>query len=295
MTLNNNVNTIIKHNFYLKTLFSISHTHVPKSMIAIIKFRTILNFILLFFSKNHFLRSNINYVFKTWFHLMHFDAFCSIMFRVYKKSSKRFSSKFQIHEFRKKIVLKIFSFFFSFFSVVTSALPSYIINETIILHDKNVFERFFLSETFQWKKFIVWAIKTVLKKAKNWLFHEINNIVTFSYYEKLTNQNSEMKNWSEWKNVVNVIKIWLKEKKKITIKIVATYAWRDISKKRQHSIDLTFNSKISFSNSSDIDLFPIDVTFRKKFKRKTTKHKKNKKKTISLSKSKKRKSENNDV
>ena len=62
------------------------------------------------------------------------------------------------------------------------------------------------------------------------------------------------------------------------MKIVATYAWRDVSKKRQHLINLTFDSKISFSNSSDINLFSIDVIFRKKFKRKTTKHKKNKKK-----------------
>ena len=79
-----------------------------------------------------------------------------------------------------------------------------------------------------------------------------------------------------------------KEKKNVTMKIVATYVWRDVSKKRQHSIDLIFDSKISFSNSSDIDSFSIDATFKKKFKRKTTELKKNKKKPTSLSKNKKK-------
>ena len=73
------------------------------------------------------------------------------------------------------------------------------------------------------------------------------------------------------------------------MKIVATYAWRNVLKKRQYSIDLTSDSKISFSNSSDIDSFSIDIIFRKKFKRKTTKHKINKKKINFVIKKQKKK------
>ena len=142
---------------------------------------------------------------------MYFARSCLVYIRNHQNV---FHRSFRFINFEKKLFRRIFRFFFfSFFSVATLALFLYIINEAIILHDKNVFERFFFNETFQWKKFIVWTIKTVSKKTKNWFFHKINNIMIFSCYEKLTNQNSEMKDSSKWKNVINVIKIWLKKKK----------------------------------------------------------------------------------
>ena len=130
-----------------------------------------------------------------WCILMHFARSCLVYI---KNHQNAFYRSFRFINLEKKSLWKIFRFFFfSFFSIATFALLSYIINETIILHDKNVFERFFFNETFQWKKFIVWTIKIVSKKAKNRFFHEINNIVIFSCYEKLTNQNNKMKDLSE--------------------------------------------------------------------------------------------------
>ncbi len=111
--------------------------------------------------------------------------------------------------------------------------------------------------------------------------HTRNDMMTLFYYERTSNQQCEIVDEMKWKTMINVIKNWLKKKRKnVTINIKMSFVncvdANEKCEKRRHFTDSDLNV-FEFDDSNDETSF-IDVSSRKKFRRKSLFSKTKKKK-----------------
>ncbi len=144
---------------------------------------------------------------------------------------------------------------------ISSVLSSFIINVTILLDEKVVNNDLFISDNFQWSVFAANVIQRIIEKreSKSKITQE-NDMMTLSCYERTSNQQCEIVDEMKWKTMINVIKNWLREKRK-NVTVSYSSEWCGLNPHQPTVTQAGVDYTVGFQKFNPTHFFWVTVVF----------------------------------